>query len=162
MSKGVIANKTVDSAEEFEEIYKVAPPYEAETYYFVEFKAHAAFNDGEKNEKNVPQVLNARKGGQPMINTDLGNGTRAHVQWVERSWKDPDGDTGLNLQLSIVGVVDLVEYSAIAKPQFEMEGEFDEDYDESQPAFDMSDEEEVKEPADAQDDDDEVDDEWAD
>ena len=117
-SKGVIANNTVESAEEFEEKFKCAPPYEAEEYYFIEFSTYAAYQDGSINEKNIVDVINI-KGGKPVLQS-VGNGTLGHIQWKERTFKHK-GKEGLTLDLLRIGVVDLVPYENTASCEFDLE-----------------------------------------
>ncbi len=113
-------------ATEFEERYKVAPPYEAETYFIVKFKKSADYKDG---NPTTPPVVRAAKGcGQKVtIETEIGNGTQAHIQWKEREWTY-EGKKGLSLDLAAVGVKNLIEYEGgELELEFDEEDEFDDD-----------------------------------
>lgn len=116
-------------AKEFEAQYKVAPPYEAEEYFVVKFKKSADYKDGNATPK--PLVKAAKGCGVPVtIETDIGNGTQAHVQFKEREWTY-EGKKGLSLDLAAVGVVDLVVFqSAGVEAEFEFEDDFEDEMDE--------------------------------
>lgn len=120
-------------AEEFEARYKVSPPYEAETYYILKFKKSADFQDG--NPTAPPLVKGTKKGQRITNQTELGNGTEAHLQWREREWTY-EGKNGLSLDLAAIGVVELVEY---VPNELEIEFDFEEDFDD-----DISDDDEIK------------------
>lgn len=94
------------TASEFEEQFKVAPPYEAENYIVIKFKKSADYQDGNATPK--PSVV-GKVGSGVNASTEIGNGTEAHVQWREREWTY-EGKKGLSLDLAALAVVNLVEY----------------------------------------------------
>lgn len=135
-------------AKEFEETFKVAPPYEADNYIVIKFKKSADYQDGNATEK--PKVV-GKKGSGITASTELGNGTEAHVQWKEREWTY-EGKKGMSLDLVGMAVVNLVPYSAGTTLEFgdefeeiEDEGshgfgsEFEEAEDDDAPPFDNTD-----------------------
>lgn len=101
-------------AKEFEEKFKVAPPYEADTYYILKFKKSADYKDGNPTDK--PKVV-GKKGSGISSATELGNGTKANVHWREREWSY-GGKKGLSLDLSGIAVIELVEYTKGASIDF--------------------------------------------
>ncbi len=124
--KAIKDAKEFDGAKEFEDQFKVAPPYDAETYYVVKFKKSADYQDGNATPK--PVVKAAKGCGKPVtIETEIGNGTEAHVQWREREWTYK-GTKGLSLDLAAVGVVDLIEYTGGGlELEFDEEDDFDDE-----------------------------------
>lgn len=94
------------TASEFEEQFKVAPPYEADNYVVIKFKKSADYQDGNATPK--PSVV-GKVGSGVNASTEIGNGTEAHVQWREREWTY-EGKKGLSLDLAALAVVNLVEY----------------------------------------------------
>lgn len=137
--KSVKEAREFDAAE-FEATFKVAPPYEAETYYVIKFKKSADYQDGNATPK---PIVKAAKGCADKIteSTDIGNGTEAHVQWREREWTY-EGKKGLSLDLAALGIVDLVPYAG-GEPEveFDVEDEDDLDFDTDESDEDESDEE---------------------
>lgn len=111
------------TAAEFEEQFKVAPPYEADNYIVIKFKKSADYQDGNATPK--PSVV-GKKGSGINSSTEIGNGTEAHVQWREREWTY-EGKKGLSLDLAALAVVNLVEYTGGGVPL-----EFGSDFEEAE------------------------------
>ena len=116
-------------AKEFEEAFKVAPPYEAENYIVVKFKKSADYQDGNATPK---PIVKAAKGctERVTVSTEIGNGSEAHVQWKEREWKY-EGKNGLSLDLAALGIVNLVPYSG-GETELDFDVEDDVEFDEEE------------------------------
>lgn len=113
------------SREEFVKAFKVEPPYEAEddVYYILKMTRIAFYKkDGEgipEKARPTAQFVSTR---EPLGETLIGNGTKAHVQFNPRSWNH-NGTDGITLDLQKIGVIDLVEYKAKESNEWE-----DDDY----------------------------------
>lgn len=124
-----IKNAREFDAEDFEQTFKVAPPYEAETYYVIKFSKKMYYKDG--NEGTKPKIVGVvgqakdKKGLKVSVDIEVGNGSQAHVQWKERTWDNQFGK-GLALDLVALCVLDLVPYVGGGD---DLEFDFDEDSD---------------------------------
>lgn len=138
--KGVKAVKDAREfdAKEFEEAFKVAPPYEADTYYVVKFKKKTYYKDG--NEAQKPKVVGQVgqtkdiNGKEISVDVDLGNGTLGHVQFKERTWDNQFGK-GMALDMTAVCIKELVEYVSQGSLEFEFDEDEDDEFGEGSSGF---------------------------
>jgi len=150
------------TAEEFETTFKVAPPYEAETYYVLKFSKMAYYKNDEK-PSDPPSVYGSvnkikDRNGKPIsIEVEIGNGSLGSLLFKEREWKF-GGKAGLSLDLRAVLIKELVEYaSSDAADDFDFDE--DEDFDFEDDAADTEDSQ-ADEPVESTPAEDVDDDEW--
>lgn len=97
----------IDSAEEFETKYKVAPPYEAETYYMwkVTQIAHYSKDMSYNNAKIIVGSKTVDLAGKV---DRIGNGSKANVEFTHKKWQGA-GKSGWKLTLKAVAILELNE-----------------------------------------------------
>lgn len=118
--KAVKGAKVLDR-EEFVELFKMEPPYEADRYYLVKFSKKAYYSSN--NDPAVPITVRRAKGwsGIPYDESKMiASGTKANVQFKERTWDNKWG-VGMALDLKGVGVLDLVEYVRVDQDDDDMD-----------------------------------------
>lgn len=118
--KAVKGAKVLDR-DEFVELLKIEPPYEADRYYLVKFSKKAYYSSD--NSPSEPVTVRRAKGwtGNPYDDTKMvASGTKANVQFKERTWDNKFGK-GMALDLKGIGILDLVEYVKIDQDDADME-----------------------------------------
>lgn len=128
-SVSAVKNIKVLDAEEFETKFKTSPPYEAENYYLLKMRKSADYTDGSPSPR--PLLKAAARGVKLTPETEIGNGSKGHIQFKERAW-NYQGTDGVSLDLKAVGITELVEYAG-EDLEFETfdEYEFDDVIDDS-------------------------------
>ena len=102
--KTVASIKNVEplSAQEYQDKFRVAPPFEAEEYFVIKFKKKA-FYTRDDSESPKPLLNGATRNGLDrngvsVIGKSIANGSLANVQWKERPWEH-NGKKGMSLDL---------------------------------------------------------------
>lgn len=98
------------SADDFEQVYNVKPPYEDDEYLLTTFYREAYYGGGKNKGEEAPPVSVISKTGASLREEGIGNGSVANIIVTVTEFDHPEFGKGTSLRLSSMQVVDHVPY----------------------------------------------------
>lgn len=117
------------TAKEFEETFKIKPPFKADEYLVTKFYKEAFYKSGSNAGEAAPRVqfLSTTK-DENLEEIGIGNGSTANLIFTVKQYSNDFG-TGTSVRLGSVQVTDLIEYAVESDDTDEF------DFDEPEDAF---------------------------
>lgn len=115
------------TAKEFEETFKIKPPFKADEYLVTKFYKEAFYKSGEKKGQEAARVTFISKTEQNLEEVGIGNGSVGNIIVNIKPFNNDFGK-GTSLRLGSVQITDLIEYELDGNSDLD-EFDFDEPED---------------------------------